>query len=239
MLRRRLAGVFALFVFAWLRYASAAATAGECAKVEPFNSKDLTGWEAKGDPNESKWVVGTASLDPNDPRKLRLSESPGGNELVNLVTSLDLYTKEKFGDARYEVEVMVPRGSNSGIYIMGEYEIQVLDSYGKQRVGKGDMGAVYGISAPRVNAAKAPGQWQQFVIEYRAPRFDAQGKKTADAVVVKVTLNGQVIQENVPVPHVLGGGVTGREAPTGPLMFQGNHGPVAYRNIRITPLGAK
>jgi hypothetical protein len=237
MSRRRLVGVFALCVVVCLRFAPLAAPAEKCTTVEPFSGKDLTGWAVKGDAKQSKWVVGTASLDPKDPGKLQAT--PGGKELINLATSLDLYTKEKFGDARYEIEVMVPRGSNSGIYIMGEYEIQVLDSYGKQHVGKGDMGAVYGISAPRVNSSKAPGQWQQFVIEYRAPRFDAQGKKTANAEVLKVTLNGQVIQENVPVPHVLGGGVSGREAPTGPLMFQGNHGAVAYRNIRITPLRAK
>jgi hypothetical protein len=239
---RSLVGAFALSValgLGVLAYAGAAAEpacSGDGCKTL-FNGKDLTGWELKGDPKKSKWVVGTASLDPKDPKKLQVT--PGGSELVNLSTSLDLYTKEKFGDARIEIEVMVPRGSNSGIYILGEYEVQVLDSFGKTQLGMGDMGAIYSFSAPRVNACKEPGQWQQFVIEYRAPRFDAQGKKCANGKVLKVTLNAKVIQENVELGHVGGGGVTGREAVTGPLMFQVNHGPVAYRNIKITPLEAK
>jgi hypothetical protein len=76
-------------------------------------------------------------------------------------------------------------------------------------------------------------------IEYCAPKFDAAGKKTANARIVKVVLNGKVIQENVEILRGTGGGVTNREAPTGPLMFQGNHGAVAYRNIKITPLAGK
>lgn len=201
--------------------------------IEPFNGKDLTGWELKGDPKRSKWAIGTAALDPSDPTRLQVS--PGGSDLVNLATSLDLFTQQRFGDARVELDVMVPRGSNSGIYIMGEYEIQILDSYGRTRMGMGDMGAIYGAAPPRVNACKAPGQWQHFVIEYQAPRFDAQGKKTANARILRITLNGQVLHENEELKGATPGGVTGREVPQGPLMFQGNHGPVAFRNIRITP----
>jgi len=204
--------------------------------VEPFNGKDLTGWKLKGDQSRSKWVVGTAMVDPASPSQL--IAAPGGSDLVNHGDGhgVDIYTEATFGDAIVEVEVMVPKGSNSGIYMMGEYEIQVLDSFGRQQLGMGDMGAIYGKAVPKLNACKEPGQWQQFVIEYRAPKFDAQGNKTANGRIVKVTLNGQVIQENVELDGVGGGGVTGREAPKGPLMFQGNHGPVAYRNIRIKPL---
>lgn len=202
--------------------------------IELFNGKDLTGWQLKGDPKRSKWAIGKAALDPSDPTKLQVS--PGGSDLVNLATSLDLFTQQRFGDARVELDVMVPRGSNSGIYIMGEYEIQILDSYGRTRMGMGDMGAIYGAAPPRVNACKAPGQWQHFVIEYQAPRFDAQGKKTANARILRVALNGQVLHENVELKGATPGGVTGHEVAQGPLMFQGNHGPVAFRNIRITPL---
>jgi hypothetical protein len=202
--------------------------------VEPFNGRDFTGWKFKGDASKSKWVVGKAEIDPANPRKL--VSQPGAQEMIDLATSLDIYTEEKFGDAIIEVELMVPQHSNSGVYVMGEYEIQVLDSYGKAKVGPGDMGGLYGFSAPKVNASKKPGEWQTMVIEYRAPRFDADGKKTASTKIVKVVLNGQLIQENVELTHVGGGGVTGREAPKGPLMFQGNHGPVAYRNIKVTPL---
>jgi hypothetical protein len=129
---------------------------------------------------------------------------------------------------------MVPKGSNSGIYLMGSYEVQILDSYGVKKVGPGDLGGLYGAAAPRVNASKKPGEWQKFVIEFQAPRFE-DGKKTANAKFVKVTLNEQVIHENVEMKGVTGGNITGKEVPAGPLMFQGDHGPVAFRNIRITP----
>ncbi len=129
---------------------------------------------------------------------------------------------------------MIPKGSNSGIYLMGEYEVQVLDSYGKETVGPGDMGGIYVTAAPRKNACKKPGEWQKFVIEFQAPRF-AEGKKTANAKFLKVTLNGEVIHENVEAPKPTTSCLTGKEAPTGPLMLQGDHGPVAFRNLKIIP----
>jgi hypothetical protein len=209
--------------------------AAEKAKViVPFNGKDLTGWLTKGGKPEATLKVGTAKVDPRNNRALVVT--PGGSDLVNaLAHAKDFYTKEKFGSAVYEVEFMVPKGSNSGVYIMGEYEIQILDSYGREEVGPGDVGGLYGAQAPKVNAAKAPGQWQKFVIDFRAPNFDASGKKVANAVFLRVSLNGKVIHENVEMKQQTPGGVTGKEAPLGPLMFQGNHGPVAFRNIRITP----
>jgi hypothetical protein len=129
---------------------------------------------------------------------------------------------------------MVPKGSNSGIYLMGEYEIQILDSFGKAKVGPGDLGGIYGSAAPLLNAAKKPGEWQKFVIEFQAPKF-ADGKKTTNAKVLKVTLNGQVIHENIEVKGVTGGALTGKESAAGPLMFQGDHGTVALRNLKFTP----
>jgi hypothetical protein len=98
------------------------------------------------------------------------------------------------------------------------------------------MGALYSAAPPKVNASKPPGEWQKFVIEFRAPKFDAAGKKIANAKFVKVVLNDQVLHENVEMKGVTPTGVTGKESATGPLMFQGDHGPVAYRNIKITPL---
>jgi hypothetical protein len=201
---------------------------------EPFNGKDLTGWKTKGAAEKSKWKVGKASLDPADPKKLGVAE---GNELVNAAGGgVDLYSEAKFGDALIELELMVPKGSNSGVYVMGEYEVQVLDSFGKEKMGQGDIGALYGVAAPKVNASKAPGEWQKMVIDFRAPKFDADGKKTANAKFVKIELNGQVIQENAEMKGPTPSGVTGKEAPTGPLMFQGDHGPVAFRAIKISPV---
>ena len=207
----------------------------EGANVATPLGKSLDGWKAKGPIENSKWAVGQAKVDPGNPRQLVVE--PLGDGPAELATPTghghDIYTAEKFGDCTVELEVMVPNGSNSGIYLMGEYEVQVLDSFGKERVGPGDMGGLYGATAPSVNASKAPGEWQKYVIEFQAPKF-VDGQKTDNAKFIKVTLNGQVIHENVVMQKQTPGGVSGKEAPTGPLMFQGNHGSVAYRNIKIT-----
>jgi len=215
-------------------FVSLCPTAGAADWVELFNGKDLSGWKVKGNPAKNHWTVGKAVLDPANPKNLKVT--PGGNDMINAgAHGLDFYCEKKFGDATIELEVMVPKGSNSGIYVMGEYEIQILDSFGKEKLGGGDMGAIYGAAPPKINASKAPGEWQKYVIEYQAPKFDADGKKTANAKMVKVTLNDQVLHENVELKGPTGGALTGKEAPTSPLMFQGNHGQVAYRNIRIKP----
>ena len=128
---------------------------------------------------------------------------------------------------------MVPKGSNSGIYLHGNYEVQVLDSFGRENIGPGDIGGIYGAQAPRVNAAKAPGEWQKFVIDFQAPRFDGD-RKISNAVFKRVLLNGQLIHENVEVKAPTGGSLGRGESAKGPLMFQGDHGAVAYRNIQLT-----
>jgi hypothetical protein len=201
----------------------------------PFDSKSLSGWKLKGSEAKSQWRVGTATVDPKSPSKITFSR--GGSELVNVaVGGVDIYTEQKYGDCTIEVEFMVPKGSNSGIYVMGEYEVQILDSYGKpaDKLTQGDLGALYSAAAPKVNAARAPGEWQKFVIEFQAPKFEG-GKKVANAKFVKVTLNDVVLHENVEMKGPTPSGVTGKEAAEGPLMFQGDHGPVAYRNIKVTP----
>jgi hypothetical protein len=224
--------VSSLFVLALLGTATARAT--DNGKVVNPLGRDLSGWKCNGSLEDSKWAVGLAKLDPDNER--RLIVEPLGDATPELITceghGQDIYTEQKFGDCVIELELMVPLGSNSGIYLMGEYEVQVLDSYGREQVGPGDIGGLYGAQAPSQNAAKKPGQWQKFVIDFQAPRFDGD-KKTAKAKFRKVTLNGKVIHENVEMQQQTPGGVAGKEAPTGPLMFQGNHGGVAYRNIKI------
>ncbi len=207
--------------------------------VEPFDGKSLQGWKARPEGNTpSQWRVGTAQPAAADPK--RFVVTPGGHELVNDTTghgkSLDLYSEARHGDAVITLEVMVPKESNSGIYVMGEYEIQVLDSFGNDNnPGAGDMGAIYGAQPPKKPKYRAPGQWNTYEIHWQAPRFDAQGKKTANARFLKVILNGNVIHENLEMPGPTPGGVDGKEKAQGPLMFQGNHGPVAYRNLKIQP----
>jgi hypothetical protein len=118
---------------------------------------------------------------------------------------------------------------------MGRYEIQVADGYGKAdaNLRPGDVGGIYITSKPSKNASKPAGEWQTFDIVFRAPRFDAAGKKTENARFVSVKLNGQEIQKDVEVKGPTGGQISNDEKPTGPLLFQGDHGVVAFRNVRI------
>lgn len=203
--------------------------------IEPFNGVDLTGWELKRETG-SQWVVGQAVMCSEKPRELVVTPAAEGEgHLVNAGRGgVDIFTADEFGDCLLTIEVMVPQGSNSGIYMMGNYEVQVLDSWGKDPIGPGDMGGLYGAAAPLLNASKAPGEWQEFVIDFQAPRF-VDGKKVTNAIFKKVTLNGKVIHENVQMKSPTGGNLGRGEQPTGPLMFQGDHGPVAFRNIVIVP----
>jgi len=149
---------------------------------------------------------------------------------------VDIYTEEKYGDCTVKLEFLITTRSNSGVYLMGEYEVQIQDSFGKpdDRLRQGDMGAIYSAAPPLTNASGEAGTWQKFEIEFVAPKFDADGNKTANALFKKVILNDKVVQENVQVEKPTGGGLTMKEAPTGPLMLQGDHGPVAFRNIKVT-----
>jgi len=238
--------IFALLLgFCWAF--SANLFAAEAKKV--FDDASLKGWKAARPNIASRWTVGRASLDPDNNRLLiarpilKVDGVLTGGELINFVehnwneapqSGVDLCTEAVFGDCIVEIEFMVPRGANSGVYLMGEYEVQVLDSWGRETMTQGDVGAIYSAAAPKVNASRPPGEWQKFVIDFQAPRFDANGNKTQKAKFIKITLNDIVIQENVEVEGSTGGGITGKEHPKGPLMLQGDHGPVAFRNIKIT-----
>jgi hypothetical protein len=116
---------------------------------------------------------------------------------------------------------------------MGEYELQLKDSYGQKDLTYQDLGAIYKAAPPRVNAARKPGEWQQLEIEFRAPRF-RDGVKVANGCFVRVVLNGQLIHDNVELKDVTPGGLTKKEVPAGPILLQGDHAPVAFRNITVT-----
>lgn len=224
--------MISLFVLAFCSAASADDKQGTVL----FNGTNLDGWKLKGNNTErSKWTVGHAAMDEKNNRKLVVTAAADGKgELINAAGGgVDIYSEAEFGDCRVTLELMVPKGSNSGIYLMGNYEIQVLDSFGKETIGPGDIGAIYGAAVASVNAARPPGQWQTFEIDFQAPRFE-NGKKVANARFLRVVLNGKVIHENVEVKSVTGGNLGRGETATGPLLFQGDHGPVAYRNIRVT-----
>jgi len=209
--------------------------------VRPFDGRDLKGWNLAGEASKSRWVVGVPAVSREDPKMLVARKGCGA--MINLARhhgdSVDIYSQAKFGDCHIELELMAAKESNSGIYVMGEYEVQVLDSYGKEKLDNSDMGAIFGAAPPAINACKKPGEWQKYVIDFRGPRFDAAGNKIANAKFIKVELNGKILHENLEMPGPTPAGVTGKEAATGPIMFQGNHGPVAYRNIRITELNSE
>jgi len=213
------------------------AAAAEDRTAEPFNGKDLSAWKVKGKSSASYWKVGSAKLHPDDPSKFAIAS---GSELINdkgnsdRGRGIDIYSKYEHGTARIEIEVMVPKGSNSGIYVQGEYELQIFDSWGVKKPRTLDIGAIYGAAPPRVNAAKKPGQWQKIVIDFEAPRIDASGKVTRKARFVKVSLNGKTIHENVEMKGPTPGGLTGKQHAKGPILLQGDHGPVSYRNLKIT-----
>jgi hypothetical protein len=207
-----------------------------------FNGKDLTGWKLRGgEPaaKRNKWVVvAGAKLDPKEPR--RFVAEQGAGVLLNGGDGhgVDLVLDMTHGDCQLHVEFNVAKGSNSGVYLQGLYEVQILDSFGKKdaELRYGDCGGIYDTAPPRTNASLAPGQWQTFDITFRAPRFDANGKKTANARFVKVVHNGKVIHENVDVKGPTTASLGGPERPHGTILLQGDHGPVAFRNLRLRPL---
>jgi Domain of Unknown Function (DUF1080) len=227
----RLATVLGVSLFA-LTFVALAAQGAEAASL--FNGKDLSGWKKVGNQPKVQWQVGKAALDPNDPTKLTVTGP--GNELIATDKSVNLVSEATFGDCIVELEFMVAKDSNSGVKMMNIYEIQIFDSYGKAQPDKQDSGAVYSETAPLVNAAKKPGEWQTLLIDFRAPRFDASGKKSTNAKFVKVVLNGQTVQENTEIAHGTNVSRKAPEHPTGSIYLQGDHGPIAFRNIKITPL---
>ena len=209
--------------------------------IEPFNGTDLKGWKTR-DEKKSKWRPMQVIVTEKEPTVFsKPATLTDRYDLVNAESGgTDIYTEAKYTDVLVEVEFMIPKGSNSGVYLMGEYEVQIIDSFGKadDQLKPGDMGGIYTAAAPKKNVCKKAGEWQKFVIDFQAPKFEGD-KKTANGKFLKVTFNDVVIHENVEVTKSTGGGLTGKEVASGPLMFQGDHGPVAFRNIKITPVIVK
>jgi len=149
-------------------------------------------------------------------------------------------TRQEFGDALWHVDFRLPyqpfdRGQargNSGIYLHGCYEVQVLDSFGAA-TGIDRCGAIYGVAAPKMNMCRAPLTWQSYEIDFTAPRFEA-GKKVKNARVT-VRHAGRVIHEDVEIPSPTRASPRKEEAPTGPLHLQDHGNPVRYGTIWVLP----
>lgn len=197
------------------------------------------------------WVAADrVTLDPEKPTRLTAEPAKGGRVWVNGAKGRlpDLLTRRAFGDCEVHVEFLIAKNSNSGLKLHGVYEIQIMDTAGKKDPAGNDSGGVYpradlakgygyldkGVP-PKANAAGPAGEWQTLDVVWKSPRFDPAGRKTANAVIVKATMNGRVIHENQELKTPTGGNWDKPETASGPLMLQADHGPVAFRNVRVKP----
>jgi hypothetical protein len=168
--------------------------------VALIQENSLKGWHALGD---NQWIV----------EKGILRSPKSGSNLV---------TDERFTDFKLHIEFRYPKGSNSGVYLRGRYEVQISDSKGLEPL-PGELGGVYGFISPSEQVAKAPGEWQTYDI-------------TLIGRMVTLVANGKPIITNQEIPGITGGAIDSKEGEPGPLLLQGDHGPVEYRNIVITPM---
>jgi sugar phosphate isomerase/epimerase len=223
-------------------------TTVNAAATVSLTGSDLSAWR---EPTGQWQVVGEAFMDPANKKMLGTKPGTGVTSNGPAGRTSNLLSKEEFGDINAHIEFMISKGSNSGVYFMGRYEIQIYDSYGveKDEYPGIECGGIYqrwdenrnpkGYEghSPRVNASRPPGQWQTFDVVFRAPRFDKAGRKVSNARFEKVMHNGIVVHEDVELTGPTRASTYDDEKATGPLMLQGDHGPVAYRNIRIEPAG--
>jgi hypothetical protein len=141
--------------------------------------------------------------------------------LTSAKSGTNLITDQAFTDFKLHIEFRYPAGSNSGVYLRGRYEVQVEDNAGKEPSST-YFGGIYGFLTPNEMAAKAPGEWQTYDITLIGRR-------------VTVIANGKAIIVDQIIPGITGGALDSKEGEPGPIMLQGDHGPVEYRNIVITP----
>jgi hypothetical protein len=168
--------------------------------IHIFNGKDLSGWHPSGEKNQ--WQVENGVLK---------SSQPGSN----------IITDQKFRDFKLHVEFRYSQNGNSGVYLRGRYEVQIVDDNGNEPK-KNMLGSIYGFIAPTELVAKKAGEWQSYDI-------------TLTGRMVTIVANGKTIICNREIPGITGGALDSDEGGPGPLMLQGDHEPIEYRNIIITP----
>ena len=165
-----------------------------------FNGTDLTGWRVLG---ENRW-------------------SAADGVLRNVASGGNLVTDRRFTDFKLHIEFRYPEGGNSGVYLRGRHEVQIVDEVTAGPLHVLQLGAVYGFLAPTEIAAARPGEWQSFDI-------------TLVGRMITVVANGKTIICDREIPGITGGALDSDEGAPGPLMLQGDHGPVEFRNIVLTP----
>lgn len=196
------------------------------------------------EPGSSNKRKGKKQKQEDIPQAVHYQEGTGILLNINDATrKSNLVSNWEHGDIYLEMEVMVPKGSNSGLYLQGRYEIQLEDSWGIANPKFSNMGGIYRNweeapeksymgKAPLANAAKAPGLWQKLAVSFQAPKFDASGKKISNARIISADLNGVRIHDNVEIPLPTGGPIENNEVAKGPIMIQGDHGPIAVRGMK-------
>jgi len=192
-----------------------------------FDGTSLSGWERR-DMKQRTTPVGWKMLEGGV-----MEVAPGSGDII---------TKQKFADFRLHAEFRLPfmpeareqARANSGVYIQGRYEVQVLDSYGLKGEDN-ECGGFYKVAAPLVNMCAPPGQWQTYDITFHAPRFDGEGKKLKDAVAT-VVHNGVVIHRELALPGPTAGGIEDDVKTPGGILLQDHGNPVQYRNIWLVEL---
>ncbi len=171
--------------------------------VSLFNGTSLDNWRLQHKDRPSGWAVAGGVM----------SNQPSANNLIS---------KDTFKDFRIDAEYKLEKGSNSGIYLRGRYELQVLDDYGQPTESHGHM-SLYSWAAPRVNASRPAGEWQVMQATIVGNRLS-------------VTLNGQKVHDNTTIQAITGGALDADESAPGPIMIQGDHGKVSFRKLVVTPI---
>lgn len=204
--------------------------------------------------NKGSWSeVGNVWADFS-PKNHQLVAEGEGTILLNAPAKkkpgADLISTEKFGDVELKLVYMMAEGSNSGLYLQGQYEIQLLDSWLEKSPKAGSNGGVYerwdeskpdgqkGYQgyAPRQNVSKAPGIWQTLEVAFQAPKFSANGEKIQNAKFRYIRLNGVTIHENLELFGPTRGALSGEEMAEGPIRIQGDHGAVAIQSLEVKRL---
>jgi hypothetical protein len=178
------------------------------APVQLFNGKDLTGWKLRSEKAPGCWTVEEGAM-------------------TNAKGCVDVMTEQKFKDFKLNLEFKLAdpqanggQPSNSGVYLRGRYEVQILDDHGKAAESHG-MGGLYGFLTPKANASKPAGQWQKYEITLVGRRLT-------------VVLNGQTLIDKEEMPGITGGALDSDEGAPGPIMLQGDHGKLWVKNIVVT-----
>lgn len=213
----------------------------------PFTQIELNNLSEFKQTGKNWKIVGDVVADRKEKKTITFTEGTGILlNTNNQEKNKNIFTPFEHGDIELELDVMVPVGSNSGIYFQSRYEVQIFDSWSVEKPKYVDMGGIYQRwnkdapkgkqgyegNSPRINAAKAPGLWQHLKVIFHAAKFNKAGKKIKNAWFEEVWLNGVLIHENVELSGpTRGGGTNADEKPRGPLMIQGDHGPVAFKNI--------